>query len=159
MTDTSTASETAVVPPMRLAAAKLAPAAYRAMSEFDKSVDLDPALRELVKLRASVINGCSYCVDLHTTDARAAGEDDRRLASVAAWRHAPFFTARERAALALTDALTRIADDGVSDEVWADAAAHFADVELANLVWAITTINSWNRFAIATLLTPRDLPG
>jgi AhpD family alkylhydroperoxidase len=128
--------------------------AYRAMVAFDQAITLDPALRELVKLRASVLNGCAFCVDMHTTEAREAGEGDRRLAAVAAWRHAPFFTARERAALALTDAATRLDDEGVPDEVWDEARAHFSPDELGNLVWAIAAINSWNRLAVTLQTTP-----
>jgi AhpD family alkylhydroperoxidase len=128
--------------------------AYRAMVAFDQAITLDPALRELVKLRASVLNGCAFCVDMHTTEAREAGEGDRRLAAVAAWRHAPFFTARERAALALTDAATRLGDEGVPDEIWDEARAHFSPDELGNLVWAIAAINSWNRLAVTLQTTP-----
>lgn len=128
--------------------------AYAAMAHFEHSITLDPQLRELIKLRASVLNGCSFCVDMHTTDARKAGETDRRLASVAAWHHAPFFTARERAALALTDAMTNFAPEGVPDAVWNDAKANIEPEELGQLVMAITAINSWNRLAITLLTTP-----
>ena len=138
----------------RIAAGALAPAVYRAMAAFDRSIDLDPALRELIKIRASQLNGCAYCLDMHTRDARAAGEDERRLATLAAWREAPFFTERERAALALTDAVTRLGEHGVTDEVWTTAAAHFDEPELAQVVWAIAAINSWNRIAVATHLLP-----
>ncbi len=128
--------------------------AYAAMAHFEQSITLDHQLRELVKLRASVLNGCSYCVDMHTTDARASGETDRRLASVAAWHHAPFFTARERAALALTDAMTNFAPEGVPNVVWEEAKAHIDPEELGQLVMAITAINAWNRIAITFLTTP-----
>ena len=138
----------------RLSASALAPAVHKAMAAFDRSIELDPPLRELVKIRASQINGCAYCLDLHTRDARAAGEDERRLATLAAWREAHFFTDRERAALALTDAVTRLGEHGVTDDVWAEAAAHFDDVELAQLVWAIAAINAWNRIGVATHLMP-----
>jgi len=138
----------------RLSASALAPAVYKAMAAFDRSIELDPPLHELVKIRASQINGCAYCLDMHTRDARAAGEDERRLATLAGWREAPFFTDRERAALALTDAVTRLGEHGVSDADWADAAAHFDDAELAQLVWAIVAINAWNRMAVATHLLP-----
>jgi AhpD family alkylhydroperoxidase len=140
----------------RIAAGALAPAVYRAMAAFDRSIDLDPVLRELIKIRASQINGCAYCLDMHTRAARAAGEDERRLATLAAWREAPFFTERERAALALTDAVTRLGEHGVTDEVWIAAAAHFDEPELAQVVWAIAAINSWNRIAVATHLLPEQ---
>jgi len=140
----------------RMAAGALAPAVYKAMAAFDRSIDLDPALRELIKIRASQLNGCAYCLDMHTRDARVAGEDERRLATLAGWREAPFFTERERAALALTDAVTRLGEHGVTDEVWSDAASHFDEPELAQVVWAIAAINSWNRIAVATHLLPEQ---
>jgi AhpD family alkylhydroperoxidase len=138
----------------RMAAGKLAPAVYKAMVAFDRSIELDPVLRELIKIRASQLNGCAYCLDMHTRDARAAGEDERRLATLAAWREAPFFTERERAALALTDAVTRLGEHGVTDDVWGAAAKHFEEAELAQVVWAIAAINSWNRMGVATHLQP-----
>jgi alkylhydroperoxidase family enzyme len=101
-----------------------------------------------------MINGCSFCVDMHSRDALAAGEDSRRLFGVAAWREAPFYTERERAALALTDAVTRLGDDGVSDDVWDEAAKHFDQDELANVLMAIATINVWNRLSVATRTQP-----
>jgi AhpD family alkylhydroperoxidase len=138
----------------RLSARKAAPAVYRAMVAFDDSVDFDPALRELVKIRASQLNGCAYCLDMHTRDARNAGENERRLATLAGWHESPFFTERERAAFALTDAVTRLGDHGVSDDVWAQAAAHFEPPELAQLLWAIVSINAWNRIGVATRMVP-----
>lgn len=96
-----------VVPAQRLSARVEAREVYRAMSAFDRSVELDPQLRELVKVRASIVNGCAFCVEMHTEEARKAGETEQRLHAVAVWEEAPFFTARERAALALTDAVTR----------------------------------------------------
>jgi AhpD family alkylhydroperoxidase len=122
--------------------------AYRAMAAFDRSVEADPRLRELIKIRASIVNGCAYCVDMHTFEARRAGESERRMHAVAAWRESPLFDARERAALALTDAVTRIADGGVPDDVYEAAAREFDPGELANLVMAIAAINSWNRIAV-----------
>jgi AhpD family alkylhydroperoxidase len=139
----------------RMEAGKLAPEVYRAMAAFDRSITLDPQLRELVKIRASQLNGCAYCIDLHTRDARAAGEDDRRLATLAGWHEAPFFTERERAALGLTDAVTRLGDHGVPDEVWDTAARHFEPPELAQLLWAIVAINAWNRIGVPTRLQPQ----
>jgi AhpD family alkylhydroperoxidase len=152
-----TASHTAaqpIIPATRAGDVTGTDKAYAAMAHFEHSITLDHQLRELVKLRASVLNGCSYCVDMHTTDARNAGETDRRLASVAAWHHAPFFTARERAALALTDAMTNFAPEGVPDDVWDGAKANIDPEELGQLVMAITAINAWNRLAITMLTTP-----
>lgn len=118
-----------------------------------KSVDKE--LLELLKLRASVVNGCGYCIDMHATDARKYGIPERKLHAVAGWQHAgALFTEKERAVLALTDAITTIAPDSVTDEVWNNAAAHFSDNELGALVLAIATINVWNRIAISTEMTP-----
>lgn len=113
---------------------------------------LDPILVELVCLRASQINGCSVCVDGHPRIARKLGETDERLFAVSAWREAPYFTDAERAALALTEAVTRLADreDPVPDHVWADAVTHYDDKHLAGLVLAIANINVWNRLNAAT---------
>jgi alkylhydroperoxidase family enzyme len=100
------------------------------------------------------LNGCAYCIDMHTKVARRAGESERRLHAVAAWHEAPFFDDKERAALALTDAVTLISDEHVPREVWEEASAHFEQDELAQLVWAITVINAWNRIAITTRMLP-----
>ncbi len=106
----------------------------------------------LVDLRASQINGCSVCVDIHTRELRAAGESDARIFTVAAWRETPYFTEAERAALALTEAVTRIADrpDPVPDEIWEEAARHYDEAQLGALVLSIASINTWNRLNIAT---------
>lgn len=137
----------------------VAPEAYQAVlgMELYARKHVDPTLLELVKLRASMVNGCAFCVDMHSRDALTAGESPRRLFAVAAWHDAPFFDARERAALALTDAVTKLGDDGVSDEVWQRAAAEFNSDELANLLVAIATINVWNRLSIATRNQPPAL--
>jgi AhpD family alkylhydroperoxidase len=124
--------------------------AYRAMAAFDRSIELDPALRELVKIRASQLNGCAYCIALHTRDARAAGESEQRLYALAAWRESPLFTSRERAALELTDTVTRIGDEGVPEDIYARVAGEFEPEELANLIFAITAINAWNRIAVSS---------
>ena len=131
-----------------------APAAYQAMVAFDNAIELDAALGELVKVRASILNGCAFCIDMHTRDARAAGETEQRLYAVAAWREAPFFSERERAALALTDAVTLITEGHVPREVYDAAAEYFDEPELAQLIWRITAINAWNRVAVATRMLP-----
>ena len=117
-----------------------------------KNAGLSPVLIDLVNVRASQINGCSVCLHMHLRDLRKAGESDERLDTVAAWRDTPFFTDAERAALALTEALTRIADrpDTVSDDIWAAAAEHYDERQLATLVLTIGMINLWNRLNIAT---------
>ena len=134
--------------PVRLAVDTLAPHINKAMNALDaasRQISLEPTLQELVRLRASQLNGCGYCVDLHSGDARKAGESERRLYLLPVWREAPFFTARERAALALTEAATRLVDGPVPESVVAEAARHFSEVELAELLWTITVINAWNR--------------
>jgi AhpD family alkylhydroperoxidase len=122
------------------------------VSKVVSSAGLDPRLLELVNLRASQINGCGVCVAMHPKIAKRHGETDERLATVVAWRESPYFTAAERAALALTEAATRIADRGepVSDEVWDEAARHFDDRQLAALVLGIAQINVWNRLNVTT---------
>ncbi len=127
------------------------PAATRAMSQLEnvvKASTLEPRLRELVKLRASQINGCAYCVDMHTKDADALGEDPQRLHLVAVWREAPDFSARERAALAWTEALTLLPETGAPDEAYAEIAREFTAEEQVALTLAIIAINGWNRLAV-----------
>jgi AhpD family alkylhydroperoxidase len=138
----------------RMEIGRTAPPLHRALVTLGNEVKLDPRLRELVNLRASILNGCAYCIDMHTKVARRAGENERRLHAVAAWHEAPFFDERERAALALTDAVTLISDGHVPREVWEEASAQFEPEELAQLVWAITVINAWNRIAITTRMVP-----
>ena len=123
-----------------------------ALSETTKQAGIPTTTMELVHLRASQINGCSVCVHGHARDLRKAGESDDRLFAVAAWRDAPFFTDPERAALALAEAVTRIADtpDPVSDEVYAEAAAHYDEAQLAALILGISAVNVWNRLNAAT---------
>jgi len=111
-------------------------------------------LMELVRLRASQINGCAFCVDMHVAEALKAGETERRLATVVAWRESPFFTERERAALAWAEAVTLVAQDHVPDAVWEAVRPHFTDAELMDLTLLITSINSWNRFAVAFRTLP-----
>ncbi|MEU9930383.1 carboxymuconolactone decarboxylase family protein [Streptomyces anulatus] len=137
----------------RLDFAKSAPKVFRAVIGLDAAAraGLDPTLVELVQIRASHLNRCAYCLHMHTTDARKAGESEDRLHMVAVWQEAEhFFTEREQAALALTDAVTRIGDAGVPDEVYDRAAAHFDEEELAHLLALILTINTWNRIALST---------
>jgi AhpD family alkylhydroperoxidase len=124
--------------------------AYRAMAAFDGSIELDPSLRELVKIRASQLNGCAYCIDMHTRAARKGGESEQRLYALSAWRESPLFGRRECTALELTDAITRLSEQGVPDPVYDRAAAEFAPGELANLILAITAINAWNRIAVSS---------
>ncbi|AJY39459.1 MULTISPECIES: carboxymuconolactone decarboxylase family protein [Burkholderia] len=128
------------------------PHALNAMLALEERIaqsGLEPTLLELVRLRASQINGCAYCVDMHTRDARKRGETDRRLATVVVWREAPFFTDRERAALEWTEAVTLVARDHVPNAVWDAVRPHFTDAELVDLTLAVATINSWNRFAVS----------
>lgn len=110
---------------------------------------LDVLLKELVRLRASQINGCAFCLDMHAADARKAGESERRMLTVSAWRETPFFSDRERAALEWTESLTLVSKDRVPDAVWESVRPHFNDEELVELTLLITAINSWNRFSIA----------
>jgi AhpD family alkylhydroperoxidase len=130
------------------------PDAFKALIALSKATHREgvpEATRELVHLRASQINGCSVCVTMHSEALKKAGESDRRIFAVAAWREAPWFTDRERAALALTEAMTRIADrpDPVSDAVWEEAARHYDEVDLAALILTIAQINVWNRLNAA----------
>ncbi|MFF8018165.1 carboxymuconolactone decarboxylase family protein [Streptomyces sp. NPDC007929] len=137
----------------RLDFGRTAPKAFRALIAFDAAArdGLDPALVELIQIRSSHLNHCAYCLHMHTNDARKAGESEDRLHMVAVWREARhFFTERERAALALTDAVTLVADTGVPDDVYARAAAQFEERELAQVLALICTINTWNRVALAT---------
>jgi AhpD family alkylhydroperoxidase len=124
-------------------------AAMRGLEAYARGSGLEHSLLELVKTRASQINGCAYCLDMHTKDARAAGETEQRLYLLSAWREAPFYSERERAALAWTEALTRVGEHGVPDELYAEARRHFSDKELVDLSLAVVAINGWNRLAIA----------
>jgi AhpD family alkylhydroperoxidase len=136
----------------RLNYAKAAPGALQAMLRLEEYVQhcgLELSLIRLVQTRASQINGCAYCLDMHTKDARAEGESEQRLYLLSGWREAPFYSERERAALEWTEALTLIADDHVPDEVYERVRPHFTDEELVNLTLAITIINSWNRLNVA----------
>ncbi|HYP07304.1 MAG TPA: carboxymuconolactone decarboxylase family protein [Bryobacteraceae bacterium] len=135
-------------------------AAYQAMLGLETFVrrasKLEHSLLELVKIRASQINGCAYCLDMHTKDARAAGETEQRIYALSAWRETPFFTDRERAALAWTEAVTLVADGHVPDAVYKEVKPSFTDEELVNLTVAIVTINGWNRLAVAFRAVPGE---
>ncbi|WP_410674927.1 carboxymuconolactone decarboxylase family protein [Amycolatopsis sp. cmx-4-68] len=137
--------------------AKTAPKAFKALIGFDAAAraGLDPALVELVQIRASQLNRCAYCLHVHTSDARKAGESEERLTMIAVWREAAsFFTEKEQAALALTEAVTLVSEGGVPDDVYARAAGQFGEEELAQLLALIFTINTWNRIAITTAKVP-----
>jgi AhpD family alkylhydroperoxidase len=136
---------------------KTAAEARAAMTGLDKYVHqagLDRGLLELVKLRASLINGCAYCVDMHTKVARSQGETEQRLYAISVWRETPFYTERERAALAWTEAVTLVSVDHVPDDVYNHARQHFTEKELVDLTLAIVAINTWNRLAIAFRTVP-----
>ncbi|MFD9097106.1 carboxymuconolactone decarboxylase family protein [Streptomyces collinus] len=141
----------------RLAWAEHAPEVYKAMIRLDAAArrGLDPTLYELVKIRASQLNHCAFCLDMHTKDALAAGESVERIVQLGAWeesRH--FYTEKELAALALTEAVTVLTDGFVPDEVYERAAGHFEEAELAQLIAAIAVINAWNRFGVTTRMVP-----
>jgi AhpD family alkylhydroperoxidase len=142
-------------PTTRVTLSREVPDIYQAMLRLDTAVadsPLERPLKELVRIRASQVNGCAYCIDMHTLDARSIGESEQRIYALSAWREAPFFTARERAALALAEAVTLVRDGHVSDEVYAQAAAEFDAAELSQLVWLIIVINAWNRVGITARL-------
>jgi AhpD family alkylhydroperoxidase len=124
-----------------------------ALGAYIARCGLEKGLIELVKIRASQINGCAYCIDMHTKDARAEGETEQRIYALNAWRETPFFTDRERAALAWAEAVTRVSD-GVPDPVFAEASRHFTEKELVDLTWAVAAINAWNRIAISFRAVP-----
>jgi AhpD family alkylhydroperoxidase len=141
----------------RLDYAAVAPGAMKAMKglqAYINTTDLEHSLLELVKLRASQINGCAYCVNLHAHDARTHGETEQRIYSLSVWREAPFYTDRERAALEWTEALTLLAETHVPDAVFEAVRPHFSDKDLADLTLAVVLINGWNRFGVSF----RDLP-
>ncbi len=142
-------------PAERFSIAAVAPKQTAALIRFGHHPDLDPTIQELVALRASQLNGCAFCIDMHWLDARADGEEEARLYGLDAWRESPLYDERERAALDLCEAVTRIDREGVPDDVWAVAQAHFDEAELAQLLCAIAATNAWNRLQIAT----RALPG
>ncbi len=141
----------------RLNYSNVMPEAIKGMLELEKFVatsDLERQLYELVKTRASQINGCAYCLDMHTKDARKAGETEQRLYALNAWRETPFYTLRERAALAWTEALTLISENEIPDSLYQEMLEHFSEKELITLTMAIVAINGWNRLSIAFKTVP-----
>ncbi|KAA6447183.1 carboxymuconolactone decarboxylase family protein [Bacillus swezeyi] len=135
------------------------PTGYAGMFALEKaqaSSSIDPVLKELIKIRASQMNGCVFCLNMHTKDARQNGETEQRIYALSAWREAPFYTEKERAVLALTEAVTRIADAGLPDDVYNEARAHFSEAETAELIMLVVTINAWNRIAVATRKIPEN---
>jgi AhpD family alkylhydroperoxidase len=146
----------------RLNYPKTSPATYQALLALQAAVDkssLEKQLLELVKIRASQINRCAYCLHMHTRDARKAGVSEERIYLLDAWRESPLYTDRERAALAWTDALTRLPEAGAPDDVYADLAAHFSETEIVELTLAVGAINLWNRFGVGFhLVHPHRAP-
>jgi AhpD family alkylhydroperoxidase len=141
----------------RIDVTKVAPGAYQAMGGLQKYVrqsGLEPSLLDLVRMRSSQINGCAYCIDMHSKDARAAGETEQRLYALDAWRETPFYTDRERAALAWTEALTLVSQGHVPDEVYELARKQFSEKEIVDLTLAVVEINGWNRIAISLRAVP-----
>jgi AhpD family alkylhydroperoxidase len=137
----------------RISIHEIEPDAYKAMQgleKYTKSTPLPETLRELIKIRASQINGCAYCVDMHTREALAAGESQRRIFAVAVWKESPLFTEEERAVLQLTEEVTLISHDGVQDETYEKVLQFFGEKTLAHILMQIVVINSWNRIAVST---------
>lgn len=131
---------------------KVAPGAVQAMLAVEgyvRNSGLEPSLLELVRLRASQMNGCAFCVDMHTKDGRARGETEQRLYAVAVWEETPFFTERERAALAWTETVTHVSDTHVPDGVYEEVRKHFSEKELVDLTMAVIAINGWNRLSVS----------
>ena len=136
---------------------QIEPAALQAMMGLERYVrnsKIHQTLIELIKIRASQINRCAFCIDMHTKDARQAGETEQRLYALSAWKETPFFTPQERAVLALTEAVTRIGNNGVPDTVYEEVSCHFTPDQIAQLLMAIVTINAWNRISITTRVVP-----
>lgn len=137
--------------------AKVAPGAYRAMAGLEHYLHesgLEESLLHLIKLRASQISGCAYCLDMHWKDLKSIGEPDQRLYELNAWEEAPFYSDRERAALAWTESVTRVAETRVPDEVYESVRKHFSEKEIADLTLAVAAINAWNRLAISARTVP-----
>jgi AhpD family alkylhydroperoxidase len=141
-------------PARRMSLPEVAPQAWAVMARLERVIELDRTLHELVNVRASQINGCAFCIDMHWKDARAAGESEERLYSLDAWRESPLYSRRERAALALCEAITLVSQTHVPDDVWEGAETCFDPHELANLVFAATAINAWNRLVLSGRTEP-----
>ncbi len=141
----------------RMLIGKVVPEGYRVLGPLDDYCrdNVEPRLHELIKIRASQINGCSYCIDRHTRDARALGEEEHRIYALTAWRETPFFDERERAVLALTESATRLGEHGVPDAVYDAALEHLGEQALANVILAIALINLWNRIGISCGMQPK----
>ncbi|WP_405821285.1 carboxymuconolactone decarboxylase family protein [Streptomyces sp. NBC_01390] len=152
---------TTIEPISRVALKKITPEVSASMGALHgaavsaaQDAKVEPEILELIRIRASQLNGCAFCLDMHTKDARAQGETEQRIYALNAWRETPFFTERERAALALTEAVTLVHDGHVPDGVYAEAADVFDEAQVAALIWAATVINAYNRIAIATRMAP-----
>ena len=157
MTTTQMNQQATITVPARLDFDEHAAGFARAMAHLDRaaikeldSVDFDPKLRELVRIRASQLNGCAYCVDMHTKDAKAIGETEQRIYALPVWPETPFFSARERAALAFTEEVTQLASTHVPDEAYQAVAAEYSPAEVGALLSLIVTINAWNAIGVAT---------
>jgi AhpD family alkylhydroperoxidase len=136
------------------------PEAFQSMlkfNQFSEGADIDPKLRELIKIRASQLNGCAFCLDMHTKDARKMGESEQRIYLLNAWRETPLYTGQEKAALALTEAVTRIGDQGVPEEVYEQVRSQFSEKQIIDLIMIINVINSWNRLAVSVHMGPGEL--
>jgi AhpD family alkylhydroperoxidase len=137
--------------------AQVAPHAFKALLGLEKALgesSLEKSLHELIKIRASQLNACAYCIDMHTNDALKLGETPRRIFALSAWHETPFFTDRERAALLWTETLTLLAEKGAPEEIYNEVAGQFEERELADLTFAIATINAWNRFGVGFAMQP-----
>ena len=141
---------------------KATPALAKALSDLSMAVSqtsLDPALKHLIDIRVSQLNGCTFCLDMHAKEAKIAGERELRLYHLAAWRESPLFSAREKAALAFAEALTQIGPHGISDVLYRSVAEHYSEKEISELNFAIVAINAWNRLGITSRIEPGSLDG
>lgn len=145
----------------RMILEQIEPEAYKAMLGLEKYLhhsDLSKTLLALIKIRASQINCCAFCIDMHTKDAKKNGETEQRIYALNAWNEAPFFTPEERAALAMTEVVTLVAGNSISDDLYAEVSRYFSANQIAQILIAIVTINAWNRIAIATKMVPGTYP-
>ncbi|MEX1268745.1 MAG: carboxymuconolactone decarboxylase family protein [Balneolaceae bacterium] len=137
----------------RISISDLEPGAYKAMSGLEKylnSIEMNPVWKELIKIRASQINGCAYCIQMHTHQARQAGETEQRIYALSAWKESPLFSVEERVILAMTEEVTHISENGLSEETYRKAGEFFDENTIAQIIMQIVTINAWNRIAVAT---------